>query len=58
MGAGNFGPAPDQQYPGVAVTLLNIGIQKIDEQTAALTPSKVVDAAKVNPQPGGKKKST
>ena len=58
MGAGNFGPTPDQQFPGVAVTLANIGIQKVDEQVAALSPSRVIDAAKVNPKSNGKRKST
>jgi hypothetical protein len=58
MGVGNFGPTPDQQFPGVAVTLNNLGIQKIDEQTAKTSPSKVVDAAKVNPMPNAKKKAT
>lgn len=53
MGTGNYGPTPDQTYPGVAVTLMNVGIQRMPAGPFPTIPGAVfLDAAKVNPLPG------
>jgi hypothetical protein len=59
IGAGAFGPTPDQQFPGAAVTVANFGIQRVDESNAqAMNSPLTVDAAIVNPKPKEKKKPT
>lgn len=50
VGSGNFGPAPDQTFPGVMVTVNQIGIQRIGPGVTQGPGSIVVDAAKVNPR--------
>lgn len=50
LGTGNFGPTPEQTYPGAFTAVAGIGIQKSDPG-APLTPGGViVDAATVNPK--------
>ncbi len=64
VGMGAYGPDANQQYPGVAVAIVNFGIQKLDEANKPLPGFTPVDAAKVNPRAGalpklsGKKKAT
>jgi hypothetical protein len=55
MGTGNFGPTPDQIFPGVTVVFNQIGIQRVLPGTPIAPGSTTVDAAVVNPKP--KKKS-
>jgi hypothetical protein len=50
VGAGNFGPTPDQNFPGVTVVFNQIGIQRVPPGTAITPGSISADAAKVNPR--------
>jgi hypothetical protein len=51
VGSGNFGPTPNQTFPGVMVTVNQIGIQRLAPGMPQGGPgSVVVDAAKVNPK--------
>ena len=49
IGVGSFG-IPGQQYPGAAVTLHNIGIQKFVPGNPRPEGAVILDAAKVNPK--------
>ena len=56
IGMGAFGATPDQQFPGAAVSVVNIGIQRIeDTNSAAIKGPLSIDAAAVNPKPSEKK---
>jgi len=48
---GSFGPSPDQSFPGAALAVNQIGIQRMDPSAPINPGSIVVDAAKVNPRP-------
>ena len=47
--AGNFQSAPDAALPGSIVTLLNIGLSKVDP--ASSPPNLTVDASAINAKP-------
>ncbi|MGA3306965.1 MAG: hypothetical protein ABSC26_13325 [Stellaceae bacterium] len=48
---GNFGPNPEQTFPGMAMTVAQIGIQRHAVGAPTTGPGViVVDAAKVNPK--------
>jgi len=49
IGQGNFGPTPDEQYPGIAVGVAKIGIQRAVGEN--IPKHLMVDATKVNPEP-------
>lgn len=56
VGVGKYGPSPNEMLPGVAVSVGPIGIQRSQPGEPTTGPSVVVvDAAKVNPAPRGKK---
>ena len=58
IGVGNFGPTPDQTFPGATVTIQQIGIQRVDPNSPVINPgSVVVNAAVVNPKPKPKTKA-
>jgi len=50
VGPGNYGPNPEQLFPGVAVSFNQVGIQRLAPGEATKGPGAiVVDAAEVNP---------
>lgn len=49
IGVGHYGPTADQSFPGGAVTLQNLGIQKHPPGAPLAPGGFVVDAAVVNP---------
>lgn len=51
FGAANFGPTPDQMFPGAVVVINQLGIQRATSDT----PEPIsVDAAVINPAPAKK----
>lgn len=48
----NLGPTRDELVPAAIVPILEIGIQRVDSPNGL-----TVDAAKVNPAPGGSKRT-
>ena len=54
VGAGNYGPSPDQIAPGALITINQIGIQRSSPNTPVATS---VDAAVANPSPQAAKAS-
>jgi hypothetical protein len=51
LGSGNYGPTPDQTFPGVAVTLVNVGIQRVSGPIPEGPGIIMADAAEINPAP-------
>lgn len=52
IGIGTFGQTPETTYPGAAVSVSNIGIQRHPPGAPTTGPGViVVDAAQVNPRP-------
>lgn len=50
MATGSMGPTPEESFPGVMMTIPNIGIQRVGPDTPTDKPGTVVlDAAQVNP---------
>ncbi len=50
VATGVLGPTPEQSFPGVMVTIPNVGIQRLAPGTATNLPGTLVaDAAEVNP---------
>jgi hypothetical protein len=57
VAGGNFGPSPDQTFPGMAVSINHLGLQRVLPGQPTTGPGIiVVDAAKVNPKPKVKSK--
>lgn len=50
MQATNFGPGPNELKPAAIIPIMDIGIQRVDQEN-----NLTVDAAKVNPRPRGTK---
>jgi hypothetical protein len=51
MATGIMGPTPEQTFPGVMVTIPNVGIQRVASEMPLDKPGVVViDAAEVNPK--------
>jgi hypothetical protein len=58
LGIGSYGPSPDQTFPGAAVTIRQVGIQKVDANSPPPNPGAImVDAAQINPKQKTKPKA-
>jgi hypothetical protein len=56
IGVGAYGPA-EQTYPGAAVTIQQIGIQRVEPGVQIAPGAFVLDAAEVNPIAPSQKKA-
>lgn len=50
MGAGSFGPTPDEVAPSAFVGIESFGIQKVEVQTDQPVPPMTFSAAELNPR--------